>query len=174
MLYDAIKDEVVSNGDTIELFPKKRYRESTECVPNGKDGKYYSAKELLTVYDNEEFLIEQLLMLILKRSKQSESKVHLIGHGRAGDIMLNLKYGAYSGFLDKCAVFDGDQERFEESEELNTIYDGDILDVAFSKNGNLVLNIDTGAALKGSSHKTEIIALVTATLGLIGGLIALF
>ena len=96
ILYDNIKKEEESNGNTIELFPKKSYREDITSKPKRKN-KHYSPNELKSEYEYLDDLYKELKDLVIKRRDQLinlegfESKVHLQSYGQGYLLLEKLK-----------------------------------------------------------------------------------
>lgn len=190
VLYNALRSEVHRQSNEIELFPKRIYRanikrvesrsaeDSIDLVDNTSANKYLSKKEMVRLYENLDRLLDDLTMLILKRSNECEDKIHLIGHGRGGELLLLLKEGKYKNIIGSCVVFDGDESLYENTSEDTEgqldIYDGDVIDIALKSNGNLVLNFDLPKAFGiKNSNKGEIVALATGIVGVIAAILAL-
>ena len=66
LIYKGLKKETRSQGNTIELFPKKRYRES---ILRSKHRKHYtvSKRQLIRAYEDEDLILQDLVKLIIKR-----------------------------------------------------------------------------------------------------------
>ncbi len=175
-IYDSLKREVLRRGDEIELFPKRIYRMDLTNTTDSSSriNKYLTKREMLSVYKNKERLLDDLIMLILRRSSQIGEPIHLIAHGMGGELLLMLKTGEYKNVIGPCIVFDGDENLYESTSGAGKLYDGELIDLALNNNGEIVINFDLLKTIGSGTSKTELAALITAIIGLIGGIIALF
>lgn len=197
ILYNAIKEEIIKSGDEIELFPKKKFRESIvrdQDITVSK--KFLSKKEIESEFDDMDKLLDSLVLLIFKRHKELrdelvglDNKIHLMAHGRGGELLLKLKDSAYKGLIKSYVVFNGDEDLYysfesdsfledlssvESDYESSSTEKDDILTLAIKTNGNLIVNFALGDFLsEKKSNKGNKIALVTGIVGLIGTIIAL-
>ena len=155
ILYNLIEDTIRQNGDEVELFPKKHYRDSIVRDENNPIKKKFLKKsEIIAKYRDVNRLLDELLMLILKRHRElrddflgTDDRVHLIAHGRGGELLRMLKNGKYQNIVGRCAVFDGDKELFhsisisseiiDSSEQSSSLYQVPSISTSYSSSSSL-------------------------------------
>ena len=196
VLYDAIKKEVKSNFDEIELFPKKQYRESIvrydEIIKPLEFNKFLSKREIRKRFKNKERLLDDLVVLILNRHKELrdefeglDDKIHLMAHGEGGELLLMLKRSPYNSLIRSYVVFDGDESRYrtisasrdlDDSISTGTVSEADIaltdtarvIDLALKSNGNLVINFDMSQMLGSNKSKGHKAEIATLATAVVG------
>lgn len=190
ILYDALKNEIQSNGDEIELFPKRYYRDSIVREDKAVEPyKFLKKKEIIKSFDNLDKLMDDLVLLIFQRHKELrddfdglDDTIHLMAHGRGGELLLKLKDSGYAGLIKSYVVFDGDEKLYDSVSYENTSLDSSedsVIGLALKyldtkSNGDLVINFNMPESLEvKGNNKAEIITLVTAVVGFIAGLVAL-
>lgn len=110
ILYDSIKKEEESKGNSIELFPKKSYRENITRVAKKKN-KHYSPNELRLEYEYLDDLYKELKDLIITRRGQLkdlegwDSKIHLQSYGQGYMLLEKLK--SKQSMIGSMISFDG-------------------------------------------------------------------
>lgn len=114
-LYRGLKKEIESEGNTIELFPKKSYRKS--LLKKRKLNHSLSKKSLGRRYEEKNELLKELIELILKRHKEIkelnledkiwDERIHLQAHGKGSRLLHKLKESTYSKLLGVLISFDG-------------------------------------------------------------------
>ena len=138
-LYKGIKDGVELSGNTIELFPKRSYRDS--IIKNKRRGKkkLLSTKDIVSMYSKREELVLDLINLILKRREEIlvlnrdgdiyDERIHLRSHGKGIELLELLKNSKYREFIGSLISFEGDPESYDEYESSSYEYIEDSYEV---------------------------------------------
>lgn len=129
ILYRILKREATKNGDTIELFPKTRYRDSILSEDGKLQRRIPSSRQLSELYKNTNVLIDDLLRLIVDRYNEIidindeleaptwNEKIHLKAYGKGGEILIDLLNTNCSELIGILIVFEGDSSCSEDTDE---------------------------------------------------------
>jgi len=162
VIYSGIKKKVLHDGNTVELFPKKNYREKLDKRRKIKHS--LSSKELLEKYEDINELLKELVDLILKRrdeiviknqilneyldkenldtqeddeyweSNSWDTHIHLRAHGLGSELLHMLNYSKYSKLIGSMVTFDGIEYDYSELDYAES-YSEDIVEY------NTIINI---------------------------------
>lgn len=146
-LYKGIRSQVECDGDSIELFPKKYYRESvlrinSQSKSNKK--KYLNCSELKQRYGDIDSLFEELMELILSRRSEIkefnksqdtwDSRIHLRSHGLGSLLLEKISRRGQTYLTASLVSFNGSLE--DENRELNISSDynpGQLMELYFNE-----------------------------------------
>jgi len=199
-IYAGIKKKVKLEGNTVELFPKKNYRD--ELGKRRRRKHSLSKRELLNKYDDIDELLKELTDLIIKRRDEIllknkvvndflderdldvvdddiywednawDTHIHLRSHGTGSELLYMLNSGVYSALLGTLVTFDGKQyESFESDSDDD--FSNTIINITINQVAEMSDEYwDMSSGCKGCSSK-KFFATVGAILGTVGTILAL-
>ena len=196
LIYKGLRKEVESQGNTIELFPKRKYRESIYRHKHLKSNSI-SRSRLILAYEDEDLLVEELVKLIIKRrdeilrinDEDLDTRIHLRSHCMGSNIIKKLLRTDLSSYLGTLVSIDGQDTTFDEDflelESISSINTRDILEnIRGSETNNTIINV-TINELKSESEIWELtsgyrgcttkkfLGTVGLIVGIVGGILAL-
>jgi len=198
VIYAGIKKKVNLEDNTVELFPKKNYR--NELGKRRRSKHSLSKRELLSKYDDIDKLLKELTDLIIKRRDEIllknnavndfldeenldtvdddiywednawDTHIHLRSSGLGSELLYMLNSGVYRALLGTLVTFDG--KKYESSET-----DDDFGNTIINITVNQVSDIsdeywDPSSGCKGCNSK-KFFGTVGLILGTVGTIITL-